>query len=209
MNTNPWNKVSLADYEGHMATPAVGQATMLAQEFRHAIERTRPKSLALIGCAGGNGLEELSNHALERVVCVDVNPNYLETLKTRYTEKIRNLECCCCELEQYRSLKPVDLVFGGLVFEYTRLDEALDSVSRLLNKGGSLYALVQMPADGIATVTPSPYAKKLDAVVDAFKYVPPRTLIDLAVKRNLIETEQKVIRLESGKFFTLAQFKKA
>lgn len=208
MTSNPWKRVSLADYEAHMAMPAVGQAAMLAQELRRAVERTRPDSLALVGCAGGNGLDELSEYALERVVCVDVNPAYLQTLEARYGAKLRNLECHCCELEQFRSQDPVDLVFAGLIFEYTQLEQAVDSVSRLLQHGGNLYALLQMPADGMATVTPSPYADALGVVVEAFRYVAPRTLIELAAMHSLNSVEQKCITLDSGKSFTLIQFQK-
>jgi SAM-dependent methyltransferase len=192
-----------------MAMPAVGQAAMLAQELRSAVERARPDSLALVGCAGGNGLAELAEYALKRVVCVDVNATYLQTLEARFGAKLRNLECHCCELEQFRSQEPVDLVFAGLVFEYTQLDQALDSVSRLLYHGGSLYALVQMPADGMATVTPSPYADALGVVVEAFRYIPPRTLIEMAAQHNLTLVEQKIITLDSGKSFTLIQFQKS
>ena len=38
--------------------------------------------------------------------------------------------------------------------------------------------------------------------------VPPRTLIALAAERRLIEQEQRVIKLPSGKWFTLVRFKK-
>lgn len=31
--TNPWLAIPLADYEGHMASPVVGQAEMVADEF--------------------------------------------------------------------------------------------------------------------------------------------------------------------------------
>ncbi len=209
MTSNPWKRVSLADYEAHMAMPAVGQAAMLAQELRRAVECTRPDSLALVGCAGGNGLAELVEYTLKRVVCVDVNPAYLQTLEARYGAKLRNLECHCCELEQFRSQEPVDLVFAGLVFEYTQLDQALDSVSRLLRHGGSLYALVQMPAEGIATVTPSPYASALMVVEELFRYVPPRSMIATAAQHNLTPVEQKSITLGSGKSFTLIQFQKS
>ena len=209
MTSNPWKRVSLADYEAHMAMPAVGQAAMLTQELRRAVERTRPDSLALVGCAGGNGLAELAEYALKRVVCVDVNPAYLQTLEARYGTKLRNLECHCCELEHFRSQEPVDLVFAGLIFDYTQLDQALDSVSRLLHHGGSLHALVQMPADGMATVTPSPYADALEVVVEAFRYIPPRTLIEMAAQHGLTLVEQKIITLSSGKSFTLIQFQKS
>lgn len=92
-------------------------------------------------------LAELAEYALDRIVCMDVNPTYLRILEARYGAKLRNLECRCCELEQFRSQEPVDLVFAGLIFEYTRLDEALDSVSRLLHHGESLYARRPISAD--------------------------------------------------------------
>ena len=208
MSAHPWNKISLADYEGHMATPGVGQAAMLARELQLALDHTRAQSLALVGCAGGNGLESRACRELERVVCVDINPDFLEVLRARYAQQLRNLECHCGAIESCRGLEPVNLVFGGLVFEYTRLGEALDSIARMLQAGGSLYAVLQMPAEGLATITPSPYAQALGAVVETFTYVPPRTLIALAAQRQLIEQEQRIIKLPSGKCFTLVRFKK-
>jgi hypothetical protein len=50
---NPWLKIPLEDYEGHMAMPDVGQAKMLANEFEELLITYAPTSAALIGCAGG------------------------------------------------------------------------------------------------------------------------------------------------------------
>lgn len=54
---NPWLAIPLADYEGHMALPAVGQARMLADLFESLLREFLPQSVAIIGCAGGNGFE--------------------------------------------------------------------------------------------------------------------------------------------------------
>ena len=209
MNAQPWNNISLADYEGHMATPGVGQAAMLARELQQALAQTQARSLALVGSAGGNGLDCAACRGLERVVCVDINADFLAVLRARHAQQLRKLECFCGELESCRGVEPVELVFGGLVFEYTRLGEALDSVARMLKSGGSLYAVLQMPAEGLATVTPSPFAQALGAVAETFNYVPPSTLIALAAERRLIEQEQRIIKLASGKCFTLVRFKKS
>lgn len=203
---NPWVTIRLDDYEGHMACPTVAQAAMLAEEFAKAVAATRPMSLALLGCAGGNGLEVLRGGDFARVVCVDINARYLETLKRRYQDGIPSLECHAGEVETYRSRAPVDLVFGGLVFEFTRLEEAVESVSLLLAPGGEFVVLLQLPAEGLSTVSPSPYAQAMAAVIGFFHYVDPECLIDACQRRALVLRERRVVRLDSGKSFAVLRF---
>jgi hypothetical protein len=49
--SNPWLKIPLDDYEGHMSLPAVGQAQMIAEQLDRSLERWAPTSIAVIGCA--------------------------------------------------------------------------------------------------------------------------------------------------------------
>ena len=208
MNTNPWLRVALEDYEGHMARPEVGQAALLATAFRNAVESVRPESLALVGCAGGNGLEALVGTDIAPVVCVDINPSYLETLSARYRRKIRGLEIVCGEVERFSFRQPLDLIFGGLIFEYTRLDEALAALSRALRRGGKLIALVQMRSDGTPTVSHSPYVQALAGVGAALNYIEPDAMAVAAARQGLEERARKVITLASGKAFTIVEFER-
>ena len=73
----PWRAIPLADYEGHMEAPQVGQAAMLRDILGEFVTRLRPASLALLGAAGGNGLECVEPGVVRRVVAVDINPDYL------------------------------------------------------------------------------------------------------------------------------------
>jgi pimeloyl-ACP methyl ester carboxylesterase len=57
-----------------MALPSIGQAEMLAAQFALLIKRLRPASVAIVGCAGGNGLNRIDPGQLERVVAIDINP---------------------------------------------------------------------------------------------------------------------------------------
>ena len=205
---NPWQCIALTDYENHMALPEVGQASMLAAEFARAVADAHPRDLALVGCAGGNGLEQLIGTPFDRVICVDINASYVEQLRARYQPQITNLECCACELERFRTRGSVDLVFGGLVFEYTRLDEAIESVALLLSAGGAFVALIQMPARGVPTVSPSPFAHALSGVADVFRYVVPKVLIEGSAKRGLVACGQRRVVLDSGKSFTVLTFRK-
>jgi hypothetical protein len=74
--TNSWLNIPLADYEAHMSMPTVGQAQMIADQFDRALKRWAPTSVAVIGCAGGNGLDRIEQGTLRRVglelVCADV-----------------------------------------------------------------------------------------------------------------------------------------
>jgi hypothetical protein len=54
---NPWLTIPLADYEAHMALPQVGQAQLLADLFAAELRARSPASVAVLGCAGGNGFE--------------------------------------------------------------------------------------------------------------------------------------------------------
>jgi hypothetical protein len=205
---NPWTHIALPDYEGHMALPAIGQAAMLAEEFQRAVAESQPRTVTLLGCAGGNGLEALCDLNLERIVCVDINRDYLAILQQRYQSRLANLECHACELEVFRSPAPVDLVFGGLVFEYARLDEAVVSVARLLADGGHFYALLQLPAAGLATVSPSPYAEVLASVGTFFRYVDGDTFINVALKHALQLVGRHLVHLPSGKSFAVLRFRR-
>jgi SAM-dependent methyltransferase len=192
-----------------MATPEVGQAALLADEFKLALGTVRPQSLALIGCAGGNGLDALIGMAIGPVVCVDINSSYLDKLRSRYGGKIPKLQTICTEVETFAFQQPLDLIFGGLIFEYTRLDEALSALSRTLRRGGKLVALVQVKSIGVATVSSSPYAGTLTEVGAAFTYIDPDTMSSLAAARGLNETGRKVRTLASGKSFTITEYEKA
>lgn len=209
MKTNPWLRVDLENYEGHMATPEIGQAALLAEEFKLAVESVRPQSLALVGCAGGNGLDALVGLAIGPVVCVDINSSYLEKLRNRYGGKIPALETICTEVETFSFKQRLDLVFGGLIFEYTRLNEALLALSRTLRRGGKLVALVQMKSVGVATVSSSPYSGSLTEVGAAFTYIDPDTMSSLAAVRGLDEIGRKVRTLASRKSFTIIEYEKS
>ena len=77
---NPWFDIPLAEYEGHMSLPEVAQAQLLGNVFEGMLKKYIPKSVAIIGCAGGNGLERISTDITNRVVAVDLNALYVENL---------------------------------------------------------------------------------------------------------------------------------
>src|SRR5438552_2981180 len=113
---NPWLDIPLAEYEGHMASPQVAQAQLLADVFESMLEEHHPRSVAVLGCAGGNGFERIRSDITGRVVGVDLNPNYIEQLHARFKHQLPALELHVGDIQSADiAFPPVDLMFAGLV----------------------------------------------------------------------------------------------
>jgi ubiquinone/menaquinone biosynthesis C-methylase UbiE len=89
---NPWLDVPLSDYEGHMRLPQVAQAQLLADVFEDQLAIHKPRSLAVLGCAGGNGFDRIVAEVTRRVVGVDLNRQYLNEVRDRFAEKFEQME---------------------------------------------------------------------------------------------------------------------
>jgi hypothetical protein len=72
-----WLAIPLEDYEGHMGSAGVRQLTVLAELFGCVLDRCSPESVAVLGVAGGNGLEQIDSTVTKRIVGVDINPRYI------------------------------------------------------------------------------------------------------------------------------------
>jgi hypothetical protein len=156
--TNPWLSIPLEDYEGHMSAPEVLQLGALSDLFAETLGRLRPSSVAILGIAGGNGLDRIDTGITERVVGLDVNPLYLEEVRSRYGAKVA-LELHCVDLARERiACDPVKLVHAALVFEHAGVELCLENAVALVDEGGALSVVLQLPGDGAANVAASPYS---------------------------------------------------
>ena len=76
--SNPWLTIPLADYEGHMKSADVQQLDVLSELFAETLAYCHPVSVAVLGMAGGNGLDRVDGAITRRIVGLDVNPLYLD-----------------------------------------------------------------------------------------------------------------------------------
>jgi hypothetical protein len=86
---NPWLDIPLGDYEAHMALPAIGQSQLIADELDILVRTYAPSSVAILGCAGGNGFERLIDTSVSRVVGIDINPQYIDVDVARTMSVLR------------------------------------------------------------------------------------------------------------------------
>jgi hypothetical protein len=144
---NPWLSIPLAEYEGHMKSPEVRQLDVLSELFAEALVCCRPESVAVLGVAGGNGLDHVDSRVITRIVGLDVNPLYLDEVRRRHAGK-RGLELHCVDLaEQVVDLEPVQLVHASLVFEHAGVGRCLENAISLVAPGGALSVVLQLPGE--------------------------------------------------------------
>jgi hypothetical protein len=137
--------------------------------------RLRPASVAVLGVAGGNGLEHVDGTLTTRVVGVDLNPTISTATKQRFPD-LRGLELHCADLQHDRlHIEPVSLVHAALVFEHAGMDRCLDNAVSLVSPGGHLSVVLQLPSEAHDAVTPTPFPS-MSALAGDFAFVDPHQL---------------------------------
>ena len=203
---NPWLEVPLDDYESHMGLAEVGQAQLLADLLRESVETYKPSSLAILGCAGGNGLEGLSSTSVRRAVGIDINEAYLARAAARYKDQIPVLELFAGDLAVDRfDFEPVELVFAGLIFEYVESAVLLKQALSMLTRKGVLITVVQLPSS-IDEVTPSPYTS-LKSISSVWRVVSSETMTALARAMGFEAQTEHVVTASGGKLFQVNAYR--
>jgi ubiquinone/menaquinone biosynthesis C-methylase UbiE len=198
---NPWLEIPLEEYEAHMSMATVAQAQHLARVLGELVHDVKPTSVAIIGCAGGNGFDQLPPELVHRVVGVDINPEYIAAARRRYGRRFDHLELVCYDLlSLHCAFEPVDLVFAGLVFEYVDYVSGLSSMSRFIASGGYLSVILQLPSDAIAAVSPSP-CSSLSKLNSLLTFVSPESLEGCARSLGLCVVASRRSTLGTGKAF--------
>jgi ubiquinone/menaquinone biosynthesis C-methylase UbiE len=201
---NAWLHVPLADYEGHMSE--IGQTGMLADQFEAALTTYTPKSVALIGCAGGNGFDRIRSNVVERVIGVDINDEYLSETSRRFAGTIPCLELYHADIANTDlRIDPVELVFAGLIFEFVDLAAAMKMIRTVCGPKGVLVTVLQQPCATMADVSPSPFVS-LQRVAGLVRLISPPELEQAARKVGFGTVSMDEIGLSSGKQFSVLTF---
>ena len=205
---NPWLRIPASDYEAHMALPEVAQAQVLSNLMASALTEYTPMSLAVIGCTTGNGFEHINTASTRRVVGIDINPDYLKILKTRFDGRIPRLELIKADITAPDFwIDPVSMVFAGLVFEYMDVLCALRSIFRCLAAGGIFLAVLQEPSTESAPVTATRY-KSLELLSPIMNLVSPMEFSYMCGRVGFQEVRTDTVSLKKGKAFFVGYYRK-
>ncbi len=196
--SNPWLTVPLSDYEGHMKSAQVQQLDVLSELFAKALAYCRPSSVAVLGIAGGNGLEHIDRSITKRVIGLDINDAYLAAVRERFAP-MSDLQLLRVDLaEQAVDLEPVQLAHAALVFEHAGLSQCLNNALSLVATGGFLSAVLQLPSQIESGVSPSGFSS-IQNLKSRFSLIDPQWFVETLGKRNFKLEEHVQRSLPAGK----------
>jgi trans-aconitate methyltransferase len=206
---NPWLDIPLADYEAHMALPTVDQSELIAQQLARLVRNYSPRSVAVLGCAGGNGFDRLVESAVTRVVGVDINPAFVEETRRRYGDRIPGLELYVADVQEPGTrFDPVDLIYAGLILEYVDLPKTMDALRSWCRPDAVLAVLTQLPHESMAHVSPSPY-HSLQSLDSGMRLVCDRDLRREASRVGFALMHSVTLVSNGGKQFRMHEFRLA
>ena len=205
---NPWLDIPLTDYVGHMSSPQVGQHQVLNALLKEALTRARPRSVLVLGCSTGNGLEHVEPGVTSRVVAVDLNPAYLEQLAERFPTPPFELQARCADVAQCSfEREAFDLVHAALILEYVDWTRVLPRVAEAMRPRGVLSVVLQRPSQSTPAVTPTPFTR-LRSLESIFGFVDPDVLVTTATALGLHLESRRTQTLESSKAFDVLRLRK-
>lgn len=157
---NPWEEISLSDYENHMRLSSVMQLQSLNQMMKQQFNTYPVTSVMILGIAGGNGLEHIDKNKFQKVYGIDINREYLTTVKERYSDISSILECIQLNLIQDADKLPTaELLVADLLVEYIGYKCFQEIIEQVQPKYVS--CIIQINVDG-SWVSNSPYIHIFD-----------------------------------------------
>lgn len=184
-----------------MNLPHVAQYTFLASLFGECIRRFPPASVALLGCATGNGLEHIDPGITRRVTAVDINPEYCSICRNRYGTILPDLEIICDNISNVvLDPKGYSLLYAALFFEYLDPAGILPMICSAVDIGGHFVAVLQLPSKAVSAITPSPYVS-ISTLSSVMNLVDPEQFDTFVNTCGLNKIEGTVLQLPTGRSF--------
>jgi hypothetical protein len=163
--------------------------------------------VAILGIAGGNGLDRIDPRVTERIVGFDVNPDYLDVSRDRYP-RLAGLELHCLDLAtEPARVAPVDLVHAALVFEHAGTGCCLETALSLVAPGGGFSAVLQLAGDPGQDVAATPF-ESVQRLRDHFSLVDPEWFQRTVEGRGFSLLRQVRCLLPANKAFWLGLFER-
>ena len=120
---NPWEEISLDDYENHMSLDSVKQLQTMNSIMKEQFDAYPVNNAMVLGVAGGNGLEHVSREKYHSVYGVDINADYLSAVSKRYANLSNVLKCLKIDLiHDADQLPHAQLLIANLLIEYIGYD---------------------------------------------------------------------------------------
>lgn len=172
---NPWEEISLDDYENHMSLDSVMQLQTMDSIMREQFEAYPTDTAMILGVAGGNGLRHIWREKYSKVYGIDINGEYLKAVSERYKELSGVLECVKLDLiHEADKLPKTGLLIANLLIEYI----GYPAFQKAVKQTGAEYVscVIQINTDEKNWVSDSPYLHAFDRLDEVHHQMEENTL---------------------------------
>jgi len=171
---NPWEEISLTDYESHMALPSVFQLQTLSRMMDGQLNDYPVSTVMILGVAGGNGLEHIRLERGQTVYGVDINAAYLETCRERFRNLGDRFHPIRADLtDPSLRLPHAELVVADLLVEYIGTACFAENIRQI---GPQYVSAVIQINTGDGFVSDSPYLRTFDGLERVHRQMEEREL---------------------------------
>ena len=204
---NPWEEISLSDYEKHMSLDSVKQLQVMNDIMKEQFADYPVHTAMVLGIAGGNGLEHVDREKYKIVYGVDVNAGYLKEVEKRYTALDGILKCLHLNLlEESDDLPHADLMIANLLIEYVGYPAFQKAIQKVCPQYVS--CVIQINTDKVQWVSDSPYIHAFDGLDEVHHQMEEKALIDVMDEIGYEKILQDAVALPNGKHLVRIDFRR-
>ena len=205
--SNPWEEISLDDYEKHMSLDSVRQLQAMNSIMQEQFSSYPAETAMVLGIAGGNGLEHVSPGKFRKVYGIDINADYLCAVSERYTELSGVLECLHIDLiNEAEKLPQAQFLIANLLIEYIGCGAFQKAV--LQTAPQYVSCVIQINTDEKQWVSESPYLHAFDRLDEVHHQMEVKALTAAMKETGYLLILQKSYPLPNGKALVRLDFKK-
>lgn len=168
-----WETMPLAVYEAHMTHETVAQAQALNALMKQQLNDNPCKSCAILGIAGGNGLEHAESLPIDTIWGIDINADYLAACRTRFARMGHRLK-----LEQrdltHDPIPRAELILADLLIEYIGIPRFVECIRQAAPRVVSCVIQYNSCSDFVSA---SPHTAAFADVARLHKDISPADLI--------------------------------
>lgn len=204
---NPWEEISLSDYENHMSLDSVKQLQAMNEMMKKQFETYPVANAMVFGIAGGNGLEHVNQEKYTKIYGIDINEEYLAAVKERYSDMKDILECRRVDLlGSIVALPKAELVIANLFIEYVGYEAFTKAI--LKSEAKYVSCIIQINLDESTWVSDSPYLHSFDGLDEVHHQMEEKALMQAmeGIGYEHIKTEE--FSLPNGKKLVMLDFER-
>lgn len=204
--SNPWEKLKLEHYEGHMQYENVYQAQMLNSIMNKQINELPAKTICILGISGGNGLEHVNIDRISKIIGIDINIEYLSACRSRFPALNDILDLVHTDLTLPCSKIPdMEIIIANLVIEYLGIDIFKNLMEK--NKSKYLSCVIQQSCNN-SFVSSTPFDKYFSDISHVHNDIDKERLIQVLKSIGLHPTLIEEIEMPNNKILLRMDFKR-